>query len=297
MEKFKGLGVALVTPFQDNGSVDFVGLQKLVEHQIANEVDYLVVQGTTGEVATLTPEEKQAVLDFVIEINNKRLPVVLGVGGNNTAVIVKTLEELNTKNIDGILSVSPYYNKPSQEGIYQHYKAVANATDLPIILYNVPGRTMSNMLPETTIRLANDFTNIIAIKEASGNLEQVMDIIQRKPEDFLVISGDDALTLPMLASGGDGLISVVSNAFPKRTADLVHTGLKGDFEQARQKHYELFDIINALFQDGNPGGVKFALTLLNICKNNVRLPLVPVNKKTEEKLYQLIANLGETLIS
>lgn len=295
MDKFKGLGVALVTPFQNNGAVDFVGLQKLINHQIDNEVDYLVVQGTTGEVATLKTEEKQAVLDFVIEINNKRLPIVLGLGGNNTADLVKKIGALETKGIDGILSVSPYYNKPSQEGIYQHYKAIAEVAKLPIIMYNVPGRTMSNMLPETTLRLANQFDNIIGIKEASGSVEQAMEIIQGKPKDFLVISGDDALTLPILASGGDGLISVVSNAFPKRTADLVHAGLNNDFELSRVKHYELFNIINALFADGNPGGVKFALSLLNICKNNVRLPLVPVNKKTEEKLYQLIAELGEKI--
>lgn len=295
MDKFKGLGVALVTPFQNNGAVDFVGLQKLINHQIDNEVDYLVVQGTTGEVATLTTDEKQAVLDFVIEINNKRLPIVLGLGGNNTADLVKKIGALETKGIDGILSVSPYYNKPSQEGIYQHYKAIAEVAKLPIIMYNVPGRTMSNMLPETTLRLANQFDNIIGIKEASGSVEQAMEIIQGKPKDFLVISGDDALTLPILASGGDGLISVVSNAFPKRTADLVHAGLNNDFELSRVKHYELFNIINALFADGNPGGVKFALSLLNICKNNVRLPLVPVNKKTEEKLYQLIAELGEKI--
>jgi len=295
MEKFKGLGVALVTPFQDNGSVDFVGLQNLIEHQINNGVDYLVVQGTTGEVATLTNEEKIAILDFIIEINNKRLPIVLGVGGNNTAALVSRLENLNIKGIDGILSVSPYYNKPSQEGIYQHYKMLSEASKLPIILYNVPGRTMSNMLASTTLRLANDFDNIVAIKEASGSIEQVMEIIQGKPNDFLVISGDDALTLPILASGGDGLISVVGNAFPKRTSDLVHAGLTNDFETTRLRQYELFKIINALFVDGNPGGVKFALNLLNICKNNLRLPLVPINKETEIKLYDLIAELGEKI--
>lgn len=295
MEKFKGLGVALVTPFQDNGAVDFEGLQRLVEHQINNNVDYLVVQGTTGEVATLSIKEKQKVLDFIIEINNSRLPIVIGIGGNNTAELVKRLEELEIKGIDGILSVSPYYNKPSQEGIYQHYKALSEASKLPIILYNVPGRTVSNMLPATTLRLANDFTNIVAIKEAAGSLEQVMEIIQGKPKGFLVISGDDALTLPILVSGGDGLISVVGNAFPKKTADLVHSALANDFEIARLKHYELFNIINALFADGNPGGVKFALKLLNICENNVRLPLVPINKNTEEILSELIAGLGEKI--
>lgn len=292
MEKFKGLGVALVTPFNADGSLDFEGLQNLVEHQIENNVDYLVVQGTTGEVATLTNEEKQDVLDFVVKINNSRLPIVLGVGGNNTSAIVNTLKKLSIDNLDGILSVSPYYNKPSQEGIYQHYKAISNATKLPIILYNVPGRTMSNMLPSTTIRLAKDFQNIVAIKEASGNLEQVMEIILNKPDHFLVISGDDALTLPILASGGDGLISVVSNAFPRQSANLVHSAIEGNMEQARKSHYQLFEIINALFADGNPGGVKFTLSLLNICKNNVRLPLVPINEETENSLRLLITKLG-----
>ena len=296
INKFKGLGVALVTPFQDNGNVDFAGLQHLVEHQINNGVDYLVVQGTTGEVATLTSEEKTAVLDFVIEINKGRLPIVLGVGGNNTAVIVETLKNLNTKNIDAILSVSPYYNKPSQEGIYQHYKAISQASELPIILYNVPGRTMSNMLPETTLRLAKDFNNIIAIKEASGNLEQVMNIIHNKPEGFLVISGDDALTLPIMSVGGDGLISVISNALPKRTSDMIHFAQNKKFDQAREKHYEIFPMIQAIFEDGNPAGVKFALELLNLCKENVRLPLVPVKKSTKEKIYKLMANLDEKLV-
>jgi len=295
MKKFKGLGVALVTPFQEDGAVDFPSLQKLVEHQINNGVDYLVVQGTTGEVATLTAQEKVAVLDFIVEINNKRVPIVLGVGGNNTLDVVNRVKSIDTKNVDGILSVSPYYNKPSQEGIYQHYKLISEVSPLPIILYNVPGRTMSNMSAETTLRLANDFDNIVGIKEASGSVEQAMEIIAAKPEGFLVISGDDALTLPILASGGEGLISVVANAFPKRTSELVQAALNNDYKLSREKHYTLFHIINALFQDGNPGGVKYALSLLNICKNRVRLPLTTVNKGTEEKLYQLIADLGEKI--
>lgn len=296
INKFKGLGVALVTPFQDNGNVDFAGLQHLVEHQINNDVDYLVVQGTTGEVTTLTPEEKIAVLDFVVEINKGRLPIVLGVGGNNTAAIVETLKSINAENIDAILSVSPYYNKPSQEGIYQHYKAVSQATNLPIILYNVPGRTMSNMLPETTLRLAKDFYNIIAIKEASGKLEQVMEIIQNKPDDFLVISGDDALTLPIIVVGGDGLISVISNALPKRTSEMIQLALNGKFEKAKEKHYEIFPMIKAIFEDGNPAGIKYALELLNICNENVRLPLVSVTTLTKENIYKLMANLNEKLV-
>ncbi len=291
MKQFLGLGVALVTPFKDNGELDFDGLERLVEYQISNGVDYLVVQGTTGEVATLTTQEKAEVLAFVIKVNKQRLPIVFGVGGNNTATVVKTLQQLNNTGIDAILSVSPYYNKPSQEGIYQHYKAISAATELPIILYNVPGRTNSNVLPETTIRIANNCENIIAIKEASGNLSQIMTLIENKPNDFLIISGDDDIAMPLLACGIDGLISVVSNAYPKRTADMIHAGLKGDFIVAKEKHYELFQLINAIFEDGNPSGVKFALSLLNICEKNVRLPLVDVKEKTQVKLTKLVKKL------
>jgi 4-hydroxy-tetrahydrodipicolinate synthase len=287
MQQFKGLGVALVTPFLENGNVDMAGLQRLVEYNIDNGVNYLVVQGTTGESVTLTKEEKHRILEFIIEINNKRLPIVLGIGGNNTAEIVYTLQNTNLIGVDGILSVSPYYNKPSQEGIYQHYKAVAQATDKPIILYNVPGRTMSNVLPETTLKIAREFKNVVGIKEACGNLEQIMKIIQNKPKDFLVISGDDALTLPHLAIGGDGVISVVGNAFPKRFSTLVHSALQGDFITARKAHYELFEVIQNLFADGNPGGVKHVLKDLNICSDHLRLPLVKVNKTVAEQLTRL----------
>ncbi len=291
MKQFVGLGVALVTPFNESGEVDFEGLEKLIEHQISNDVDYLVVQGTTGEVATLSTKEKTAILDFVIKINKNRLPVVLGVGGNNTADVVRVLQELNTVGVDGILSVSPYYNKPSQEGIFQHYKAVSGATKLPIILYNVPGRTNSNVLPETIIRIADDCKNIVAVKEASGNLSQIMTLIENKPKEFLVISGDDDLAMPLLACGIDGLISVVSNAYPKQTADMIHAGLKGDFTLAKEKHYELFQFINAIFEDGNPSGVKYALSLMNICKKNVRLPLVIVNESTQNRLKELVKKI------
>jgi len=287
MQQFKGLGVALVTPFLENGNVDMAGLQRLVEYNIDNGVNYLVVQGTTGESVTLTKEEKQRILEFIIEINNKRLPIVLGIGGNNTAEIVYTLQTTNLNGVDGILSVSPYYNKPSQEGIYQHYKAVAQATDKPIILYNVPGRTMSNVLPETTLKIAREFKNVVGIKEACGNLEQIMKIIQNKPKDFLVISGDDALTLPHIAIGGDGVISVVGNAFPKRFSTLVHSALQGDYITARKEHYELFEVIQNLFADGNPGGVKHVLKELNICSDHLRLPLVKVNKTVAEQLTRL----------
>lgn len=292
MEKFRGLGVALVTPFQENGNVDMAGLQRLVEHNINNGTDYLVVQGTTGESATLTKEEKKAVLDFIIEINNGKKPIVLGVGGNNTAEVVHQLQTLNLKGVDGILSVSPYYNKPSQEGIFQHYKAVSKVTELPIILYNVPGRTMSNVSAETTLRIARACPNIVAVKEASGNLEQIMNIIINKPKGFLVLSGDDALTLPHLAIGGDGVISVVGNAFPKRFSRMVHNGLEGNFEAARKDHYELLEMIQTLFADGNPGGIKKVLSVLNICQENLRLPLVPVNKIVGDKLEALTKMLG-----
>ena len=293
---FKGVGVALVTPFQSNGQVDFIGLQRLVEHQINNGTDYLVVQGTTGESATLSSDEKKAVLDFIIEINAKRLPIVLGIGGNNTVAVVEAIKSTNLKDVDGILSVSPYYNKPSQEGIYQHYKTISAATSKPIILYNVPGRTMSNVLPKTTIRIAQECKNIVAVKEASGNLEQVMEIINNKPEGFVVLSGDDALTLPHMAIGGDGVISVVANAFPKRFSTLVHAAMENNMDLAREKHYELFEVIQQLFADGNPGGVKHVLKLLNICDDNLRLPLVPVSKEVADKLYALTAKIGEKVV-
>ena len=296
MKKFNGTGVALVTPFRKEGEVDYSALEKLVEFQIQNGVNYLVVQGTTGESVTLTDQEKISVLEFVIEINKERLPIVLGIGGNNTSSVIEQIHQFSNYKIDGILSVSPYYNKPSQEGIYAHYKALSKASSLPIILYNVPGRTSSNISPDTTLKLANECENIIAIKEASGNLEQIMQIILHKPDGFLVISGDDALTLPHLAIGGDGVISVVANAFPKRFSTMVSSILKGDLDLAKQKHYELFEIIKYLFADGNPGGIKYVLKLINICEDNMRLPLVNINEKTANKLYELVSSIDDTLV-
>jgi len=295
MEKFKGTGVALVTPFREEGEVDYKALQKLVEFQINNGINYLVVQGTTGESVTLDSDEKRTVLEFVIEVNAGRLPIVLGVGGNDTASVIKQIALFSNYGIDAILSVSPYYNKPSQQGIYAHYKAIANTTELPIILYNVPGRTGSNISSEITLKLARDFSNIVAVKEASGNLEQVMEIIRNKPKDFLVISGDDALTLPHVAIGGDGVISVVANAFPKRFSTMVSAALEGDMALAKEKHYELFEIIQYLFADGNPGGVKFVLKLISICEDHMRLPLVSINEATAKKLYELVAAIDDTL--
>ena len=295
MNKFKGTGVALVTPFRKEGEVDFNALQKLVEFQIENGVNYLVVQGTTGESVTLTDEEKVSVLVYIIDVTKNRVPIVLGVGGNNTSNVVQQIKKFNSYRIDAYLSVSPYYNKPSQAGIVAHYGQIAQATDKPIILYNVPGRTGSNMTAETTLTLANTYANIIAVKEASGNLEQIMEIIKNKPSDFLVISGDDALTLPHIACGGDGVISVVANAFPKRFSSMVDYALKGDLEKAKPLHYELFPIIQQLFADGNPGGIKYVLKLISIGEDHMRLPLVNINDEVAKKLYELVAAIDDTL--
>jgi len=292
MGSFKGLGVAMVTPFSENGNVDFAGLQRLVELQINGGTDYLVVQGTTGESVTLTKEEKKASLEFIQEINAGKLPIVLGIGGNDTRVICETLAETDLKGVDGILSVSPAYNKPTQEGIYQHYKAVSNATDKEIIVYNVPSRTGSNVTAETTVRCAEDFSNIVAVKEASGDLEQVMNIINNKPEGFDVLSGDDALTLAMLGCGADGLISVVGNAFPDEYSKMVHLALEGNMAEARTHHYRLLDLIHWLFVDGNPAGIKEVLRYMNVCHNHVRMPLVPVSKEVSDKLYGVLAESG-----
>lgn len=295
MEKFKGTGVALVTPFNIEDKVDFKALEKLIEFQILNGVNYLVVQGTTGESATLSDEEKVAVLEFVIEINSGRLPIVLGIGGNHTQSVINQIKKFSSFKIDGILSVSPYYNKPSQEGIFAHYKAISESTNLPIILYNVPGRTSSNISVSNTLKLAKECSNIVAIKEASGNLEQIMEIILHKPEGFLVISGDDALTLPHLSIGGDGVISVVANAFPKRFSTMVNAVMSGNMKLANEKHYELFEIIQYLFADGNPGGIKYVLQLINIGTDHLRLPLININQKTAKKLYELVAAIDDTI--
>jgi len=290
MNKFRGTGVAIITPFAADKSVDYKALERLVEHLITNGIDYLVVQGTTGESVTLSKEEKKEILAVILKINKNRLPIVLGIGGNCTATVVQTLETTELKGVSAILSVTPYYNKPTQEGIYQHYKAISEASSLPIIIYNVPGRTGSNILASTTLRLANDFKNIIAIKEASGNMEQCMEIINNKPKGFLVISGDDALTLPIIASGGDGVISVLANAFPKGFSTMVNASLNGDFELARKFHYHYFELIYYLFVDGNPAGIKAALKLLNITGDTVRLPLVNVGENTFTKIKTLIAS-------
>ncbi len=287
--KFKGTGVAIVTPFNKDGSIDYKSLNKLVDFIIKGGVEYVVVLGTTGESVTLSKEEKQSVVTHVIENVNKRVPIVLGLGGNNTQEILSAFKKSSDfNNIDAILSVSPYYNKPNQRGIYQHYKAIAESSPLPIILYNVPGRTASNVTSDTTIKLATDFKNIIAVKEASGNLEQCMKIVKHRPKDFLVISGDDMLTLPMIAAGADGVISVVANAFPKDFSEMTRQILAGNVKDAQKLHYKLTDIIEQLFADGNPAGVKAVLEMLKICSPTVRLPLVNVNKATQNALKEMV---------
>lgn len=288
--RFQGLGVALITPFRANGAIDHAALAKVIEHQITGGIDFLVVMGTTGESATISTEEKKQLLAQVIEVVHDRVPIVLGIGGNNTAEVIEQFQAFDMDGVDAILSVSPYYNKPTQEGIYQHYKALAQVSLRPIILYNVPGRTMSNITAETTLRLARDFKNIIAIKEASGNLDQVGLILKHRPKDFLVISGDDALTLPMLAMGGDGVISVVGNGLPEEFGRLVHSAMKGDFGTARKEHFKLIELITLLFVEGNPGGIKEVLKSLGLCDVHMRLPLVPVSEGTAKKIHQALAD-------
>jgi len=292
---FAGMGVAMVTPFTGERTIDFSGLERLTKHLIDGGVDYLVVMGTTGESATLSAEEKRTVLDFVLEVNAGRVKIVYGIGGNNTAQLAQEVAQ-NLEGVDGILSVSPAYSKPSQEGIYQHFRVLAEASKLPILLYNVPGRTASNMTSSTTLRLANDFSNIIGIKEASGDLIQVQEIIQKAPEGFAVVSGDDALTLPMISVGAQGLISVIGNAFPNEYTEMVHKALEGNFLEAKKIHFELFEMIHYLFVDGNPAGVKECLQNLGLCENHLRLPLVPVTSNTKDKLYRLMAELRTVVV-
>ena len=279
---FKGVGVALVTPFNADKTIDFESLKKLVELQIKGGTDYLVVQGTTGESPVLSQEEKQLVLETVIKQNNGRLKVVYGVGGNNTVEVGKLFKKI-PNGVDGILSVSPYYNKPSQKGIIEHFKYISSCTELPIILYNVPGRTSSNMSADTTLELAK-MKNIVAVKEASGNMEQIMDLLRLKPEGFGIISGDDPLTFPMLTMGAEGVISVVANAYPEAFSKMVHSGLNANYEEAKNIHFDLLDVTKMLFEEGNPAGVKEALQYRSICSNELRLPLLKVSEQLAEKI-------------
>lgn len=291
MEALHGTGVALVTPFNNDGSVDYDGLTNLVEHVIKGGLEFLVVLGTTGETATLSLEEQKSVLKHVKQVNDSRKPLVLGIGGNSTASIIEAYQDFNLDSVSAILTASPYYNKPTQEGIYQHYKAIAESTDMPILLYNVPGRTASNMSAKTTVRLANDFKNIVGIKEASGNMEQVMQIIKNKPTNFIVTSGDDVLALPLTLLGGVGVISVVANAFPAQFSEMIRAAKSGDLVLANKKHYQLLDFTDYIFAEGNPGGVKSALKHLNVCGDNLRLPLWKVSQELDAKLKKEVEKI------
>lgn len=286
------MGVALITPFKTDETIDFEALSRLVEHQIKNGTDYLVVLGTTAETPTLTQAETDKVTRFVVDCVGGRLPIVLGVGGNCTKAVVDKLTSIDLNGIDAILSVTPYYNKPSQEGLYQHYAAIAKASPLPIVLYNVPGRTGINMLPATTIRLANEFSNICAIKEASGNFSQIDDIIKNKPADFMVISGDDAITFPLITLGAVGVISVIGNAFPREFSRMVRLALEGDYDNARKIHHRFTELIELLFVEGNPAGVKSMLALMGFIENKLRLPLVPNTINTYEKIKFVLNQLN-----
>tara|TARA_B110000046_G_scaffold162006_1_gene176023 strand:- start:8981 stop:9856 length:876 start_codon:yes stop_codon:yes gene_type:complete len=291
MQKFIGTGIALVTPFKDDLTVDVDALIKLVNFNINNGADYLVINGTTAESATISLEEKEEIIAIIVKENNKRLPLVLGVGGNNTLEVVKELQARDFSGIDGILSVVPYYSKPTQEGFYQHYKALAEATDLPIILYNVPGRTAKNMEPLTTLRLANDFDNIIAVKEAGNNQQQYNILLKDKPVDFLIISGDDDLALGVTLAGGSGVISVIGQAFPKEFSTMINLGLQGNNKEGYDIHFKMMDVIDFIFEENNPAGIKTVLQELGICSNNVRLPLVKTSKELGSKIANYVSNL------
>ncbi|NNT72951.1 4-hydroxy-tetrahydrodipicolinate synthase [Flavobacterium sp. IMCC34852] len=293
MQALIGTGVALVTPFKKDFSVDVEALKSIVNFQVDNGIDYLVVLGTTAETATLSKDEKELVIKTIVEANKGRLPLVLGVGSNNTQEVVAELKSRDFSDFVAILSVSPYYNKPTQEGIYQHFKAIAEASPIPVILYNVPGRTASNMLPSTIIRLANDFKNVVAVKEAAGDIVQAMKLIQGKPKDFLVISGDDMITLPMILAGGAGVISVIAEGFPKQFSEMVHLGLNKRVEEAYKLHYLLADAIDMIFEQGNPAGIKEVFKSLGLSENTVRLPLVNVDENLANRLYDFTNKISK----
>lgn len=288
---FKGLGIALITPFTLDGKVDYKSLKRLLEYQLANGADFLCILATTGEAPCLTRQEKDELTAFIKDIVGGRIPILKYCGGNNTAAVVEDIKTTDWTGIDGILSICPYYNKPSQEGLYQHFKAIAEASPLPIVLYNVPGRTGINMKAETTVRLARDFSNIIAVKEASGSLEQVDEIIKNKPDNFDVISGDDALTFPMIASGAAGVISVIGNALPREFSRMIRLEFKGEYEPARKIHHMFTELYSLLFVEGNPAGCKALLNDMGLIENVLRLPLVPTTIKTKQKMADILKEL------
>lgn len=289
--KFKGLGIALITPFKSDGEVDYEALTRLVEYQIRNGVDFLCIMGTTAETPCLSADEKKILKKMLVERVAGRVPLLMGCGGNNTAAVVKDLKEGDWSGIDGILSVCPYYNKPSQEGLYQHFKAIAEASPVPVVLYNVPGRTGVNMSAETTLRLARDFENIVAIKEASGDIMQMDDIIKNKPENFDVISGDDGITFPLITLGAVGVISVIGNAFPREFSRMTRLALAGDYNNALTIHHQFTELFKLLFVDGNPAGVKAMLSMMGMIENRLRLPLVPTRITTYEQMRRILDEL------
>ena len=291
MTKFYGTGVALITPFKTDLSVDYNALKNIVNYNIDNGTNYLVVSGTTGESVTVTKEEKKKITNTVIETNKGRLPIVLGIGGNNTMAVIEEIKSTDFSQIDAILSVSPYYSKPTQEGLYQHFKAIAKASPVPVILYNVPGRTSKNMLPETTIRLANDFENIIAVKEAGNNVAQYLQLLKDKPDDFLVISGDDDLALGVVLAGGAGVISVIGQALPKQFSKMIQLGLQGNAKEAYKIHYQLMDVTGYIFEENNPAGIKAVFEALGLAQDTVRLPLVPATNALKEKIKKTLSTI------
>jgi 4-hydroxy-tetrahydrodipicolinate synthase len=293
MKKFKGTGVAIVTTFKSDSSIDFSALGRVIEHVIKGGVNYIVALGTTGESVTLSKDEKKAVVSYVVEAVDSRLPVVVGIGGNNTQEVVNSIRHANLDGVDGILSVAPYYNKPGQRGLFQHFKAVSASSSLPVIIYNVPGRTGCNISAETCIELAHEFDNIVGVKEASGDIGQIMKILRGKPENFNVISGDDMMTIPVIAAGGSGVISVLANAFPAQCSELVNHSLKSNYKSARDIQYRFIEMIELLFVEGNPSGVKEMLSLMNICHNTVRLPLVPVSRTIHTRIQKAIEEVSK----
>jgi 4-hydroxy-tetrahydrodipicolinate synthase len=293
MKKFRGTGVAIVTPFKNDSSIDFAALGRMVNHVITGGVNYIVVMGTTGESATLTKDEKKAIISYVVEVTDNRIPLVVGIGGNSTQEVINCVRHTNFTGVDGILSVSPYYNRPNQRGLFQHFKAIATCSPIPVIIYNVPGRTCSNISSDTCIELANECENIVAVKEASGDIAQIMRIIRGKPDGFSVISGDDMMTIPIIASGGSGVISVLANAFPAATSELVSNALKSNYKTAREIQLRYLEMTELLFIDGNPAGVKAMLSIMNLCQNNLRLPLVAVIRTNYTRIQKAIDEVSK----
>lgn len=294
MKRFKGTGVALVTPFKNDASIDFTSLGKITEHVIKGGVNYIVVLGTTGETPTLSRDERKAVVSQVLEINDKRVPVIVGIGGNSTQEVVNSILHNDLSEIDGILSVVPYYNKPTQKGLFQHFRSVANCSPVPVIMYNVPGRTSCNMTAETCLELAHQYENIIGVKESSGDMGQIIKIIKGKPENFAVISGDDMLAIPIISVGGAGVVSVLANVFPSQCGEMVSNALKSNFKSARELQFSLIELIDLLFTEGNPSGIKAMLSTLNLCQNVLRLPLVPVSRPVMMKIQKAVEELNKS---